>query len=107
MIGILHDFHNIKNYIVDVDSSIDSTSMLSPDTDELVQKAFFPTLKMTFSRRENPMQIVNSLDKKLRELKMEMMLFEQLIPRTPLNRNKQGIVGGFMKRQLHMLDYPD
>ena len=38
---------------------------------------------------------------------MEMMLFEQLMSRMAMNRNKQGIVGGYMKRHLETLDYPD
>ena len=68
MINILHDFENIDKHI---------DQRPTNDVEELVWNAFFPQIQMTFSQKENPMEIVNAIDKNLKMLKVELLLLQQ------------------------------
>ena len=92
LIGWLHDFENIDRSIQQYKKEIDliqNSNEHHPsarlEIDDIVWKAFFPKLQMKFSQNENPMQIVDSLQKTHQIFMKELLLFQQKLPLDSIN----------------------
>ena len=70
LIGYLHDFKNIDRHIFNASSEVERDVNIN----SLTWSAFFPKLSMTFSSKENPLEIANSLEKLSNILKKELLL---------------------------------
>ena len=83
MVKFLHDFENAQSNISLVQAEFSQFSTLQQsfahgsfiDFDELVHDVFFPQIKMEFSHKENPLQIVKAMEKQYGILREEMLLF--------------------------------
>lgn len=105
MIGILHDFEHIDEYFENEVWEASASNSEAVNYDQLVQSAFFPALNMKFTKRENPLQIVSAIDKQVRKLRMEMLLFQQNISKASLDKNKKSALGCYMERSLRTLNF--
>jgi len=72
LIGYLHDFKNIDRHIFNANSD----DARNANVNALTWSAFFPKLSMTFSSKENPLAIANSLEKLSNMLKKELLLVQ-------------------------------
>lgn len=100
LITHLHNFEKISYDLQNWEEVPDG----KVDIDSLLWSAFFPRLKMSFSSRENPLEIVESLKKMEMILKKEMLLFYQKVkPQESLNKKQFEVLGGFMNRSLGQL----
>ena len=52
---------------------------------EVIQNAFFPKLQMAFSKKENPLEIAQHLEKHDFTLRKEMLLFQTKLNSKKLN----------------------
>ncbi len=72
LIGYLHDFKNLSKHI----DHVNNEDQGNLNINQLTWHAFFPKLSMTFSSKENPLEIANSLDKLSVILKKELLLVQ-------------------------------
>ena len=87
MIKFLHDFENSYVNLKKLESEFKGydhmrQSLVAPtppnlNIDDLVHDTFFPQITMSFSQKENPLQIVKSMEKQYAILREKMLLFQQ------------------------------
>ena len=93
MIAWLHDFEridiNLAAYKKELEAEKDNLLTYNPSNyinmDSLTRQVFFPKLDMTFSQRENPLDIVESLKAKHQVMRRELLLQHQLIEKYKMN----------------------
>lgn len=62
---------------------------------------------MTFSSKENPLDIANSLEKLSTMLKKELLLVQQKFENANMNKKQTEVLGSFMNRALGQLPIDD
>lgn len=111
LIAWLHDFEHIdvniakykKELMAEKDDMLNYNPVKYFDMDTLTRDCFFPKICMTYSLRENPMDIIESLNHKHAMLRRELLLYQQLVEQSKLNEKQVQVMGGVMLRVLGQL----